>query len=206
MKSTAPALINSEIEDQARSSLLFKEKLEHLQKSFRLIEECRFPVLVGVQGACIGGAIDLISACDIVYCTKNAKFSIREIDLSIIADLGTLNRLPVLTSNWSLLKEMALTGQDFGFEIAEKLGLVSKCFNDYDIVKSELLKTAEMIASKSPVTMVGTKKTLNYVRNQQIEKGLEFVKYWNMSQIFTGDIVTSFNAFMNKSKPQYPKL
>lgn len=123
-----------------------------------MIEECRWPVLVGVQGACIGGAIDLITACDIVYATKTSKFSIKEIDLSIIADLGTLNRLPVTASNWSLMKELALTGQNFGPDTAKELGLISKIFNDEETVKTEIMKTADMIANKSPVTVIGTKK------------------------------------------------
>jgi enoyl-CoA hydratase/carnithine racemase len=128
LKNTAPKLIKraSEDYDQARVSLDFEAKISHLQNAFQLIERCRFPVLCGVNGSCIGGAIDMIAACDIVYCTQKANFSIKEIDVSIIADMGTLNRLPLLTNNWGLMKELCLTGRFFKGETAKELGLVSR--------------------------------------------------------------------------------
>lgn len=209
VKTTAPFILditNEEGLDQARQSLVFKPKLEVLQRAFQLIEECRLPVIAGVQGGCIGGAIDLVAACDIVYATENAKFSIKEIDLAIIADLGTLNRLPVMTGNWSLMKDLALTGRYFDHKTATQLGLISRVLPDQATLTQEVLKTADTIATKSPVTVIGVKKTLNYVRKDQVRKGLEFVKHWNMSQIFTNDTLESMKAFLNKSKPNYPKL
>ena len=146
-----------------------------------MIEQCRFPVICGVDGSCIGGAIDLISACDIVYCTDRAKFAIKEIDIAIIADLGTLNRLPILTSNWGLMKELAFTGREFDGVTAKQLGIVSRQFPTAEEMKVEIDKVAATIASKSPVAILGTKKTMNFVRNKQIEQGLEFVRHWNMS-------------------------
>ncbi len=131
-----------------------------------MIERCRFPVIAGVDGSCLGGAVDLIAACDIVYCTDRAKFAIKEIDLSIIADIGTLNRLPVITNNWGLTKELALTGREFGVSEAKELGLISRNFATVEAMTIEIKKTALTIASKSPVAMIGTKKTLNYVRSK----------------------------------------
>ena len=139
------------------------------------------PVIVGVHGSCIGGAIDLIAACDVVYCTDNAKFAIKEIDLSIIADIGTLNRLPVITNNWGLMKELALTGRDFDAPTAKELGIISRYFSSLEEMHQELRKISKSMSEKSPVALLGTKRVLNYVRSKQVEEGLEFVKNYNMS-------------------------
>lgn len=163
-------------------------------------------MIAGVDGSCIGGAIDLIAACDIVFCTEKAKFAIKEIDLSIIADIGTLNRLPVITNNWGLMKELALTGRDFDAATAKELGIISRVFGSADLMNQEIDKVAQAMSTKSPVALLGTKRVLNYVRSKQVEEGLQFVKYYNMSQIFTDDLTTSFTAFFQKKTPVYPKL
>jgi delta(3,5)-delta(2,4)-dienoyl-CoA isomerase len=177
-----------------------------MQRAFQLIETCLWPVLVGIHGACIGGAIDLIAACDIAYCTTDSKFSIKEIDIGLAADLGTLNRLPLLTSNWGLMKELALTAEYFGCQKAKELGVVSKIFEGKNEMFEALMKTANVIASKSPIAMIGTKTALNYARTKQVQKGLEFLQYYNMSQIFTKDIEASVLAFLTKSQPKFAKL
>jgi len=138
-------------------------------------------VIAGVDGSCIGGAIDLIAACDIVYCTEKAKFAIKEIDLSIIADIGTLNRLPVITNNWGLMKELALTGRDFDAATAKELGIVSRYFGTVEQMHEEINKVASSMSQKSPVALIGTKRVLNHVRSKQVEEGLEFIKLYNMS-------------------------
>lgn len=159
-------LIQDDEKDQARNSLDFELKLTHLQNAFQLIERCRYPVICGVDGSCIGGAIDLIAACDIVYCTDRAKFAIKEIDLAIIADIGTLQRLPAITNNWGLMKELALTGEMFNGETAKELGLVSRIFKEKEVMEAQITKMAEIMASKSPVALLGTKKALNYARTK----------------------------------------
>ncbi len=116
--------------DLARKALIFDEKLTHMQNAFVAIDKCRFPVLVGVTGGCIGAGVDMITACDIAYCTKDAFFSIKEVDVAMIADLGTLQRLPIMTANWSLMKEFALTGERFTAADAVKLGIISRVFEN----------------------------------------------------------------------------
>ena len=162
--------------------------------------------MVGVFGACIGASVDMIAACDVVYAAKNAFFSIKEIDLGVTTDLGTLNRLPIMTSNWSLLKELALTGQQFGPSEARDIGLISRTFETQEEMEKALFKLADFIAQKSPLAIIGVKKVLNHVRSKQVEQGLEFVGLWNMSQIFTGDIKESVTAMLTKRKPNFQKL
>lgn len=119
-----------EEKDTARRALELEHKLKHMQNAYVAIERCRFPVIVGVDGACVGAGCDLITACDIVYCTKKAFFSIKEVDIGMAADLGVLQRLPILASNWHLMKEYAFTGERIVAEEAQKLGLVSRVFED----------------------------------------------------------------------------
>lgn len=116
--------------DQARNSLNLEEKIKHLQRAFTVIEICRWPVLVGVQGACVGAGIDLISACDIVYGSKDSFYAIKEVDIGIAADLGSLQRLPIMASNWMKLKQFALTGERFGPAEALEFGLLGKICDD----------------------------------------------------------------------------
>ena len=123
-------MVFDEEKDQARKSLEIEEKVKHMQNAYVAIERCRFPVIVGVDGACIGAGCDMITACDIVYCTKGSFFSIKEVDIGMIADLGTLQRLPIIASNWHLMKEYAFTGERISPEEAQKLGLVGRVFDD----------------------------------------------------------------------------
>ena len=134
-----------------------------------MIERCRFPVIAAVDGGAIGGAIDLLAACDIVYCTTQAKFAIKEIDLAIIADIGTLNRLPIINNNWGLMKELALTGERFKGDTAIKLGIVARMFDTKQEMMAQVKKTSQLIAGKSPVAAIGTKRVLNYIRSNQVE-------------------------------------
>lgn len=139
VKETAAGLFSFEDEkDQARKALDLEPKLKHMQNAYLSIEKCRFPVVVGVDGACVGAGCDLITACDIVYCTKNSFFSIKEIDIGMAADLGSLQRLPIIASNWNLMKEYALTGERITPDEAQKLGLVSRIFDDAKQMRGRL--------------------------------------------------------------------
>lgn len=140
MKEAAPSIFAFEDDlDHARRALRFEEKLRHMQNAFVAIEKCKYPVLVGVKGGCIGAGIDMITACDIAYSTKDAFFSIKEVDVGMIADLGTLERLPILASNWHLMKEFALTGDRFPAHEAQKLGIISRVFENEEELQSKHL-------------------------------------------------------------------
>jgi delta(3,5)-delta(2,4)-dienoyl-CoA isomerase len=142
LKETVATLMTfDESIDTARKALLLEEKIKYMQDAFTAIERCRFPVIAGVHGGVIGAGIDLITACDIVYSTKDAFFSVKEVDIGMVADLGTLQRLQIITSNWSLMKEYCLTGERFSPEEAVKLGIVSRVFESQD----ELHSTSRLI-------------------------------------------------------------
>ncbi|CAJ0607571.1 unnamed protein product [Cylicocyclus nassatus] len=168
---------------------------------------CCKPVIAAVHGVCFGGGIDIISACDIRHCTQDALFSVKEVDVGLAADVGSLNRLPKICGNESWLKEVALTARNFGADEALKFDLVSHVYATQEEMVKGVLDTAKKIAEKSPVAVQGTKIVLNYSRDHTVEEGLQFVATWNQSQLMTEDIPKSGLAVMTKSPmPPFAKI
>jgi len=207
VKEAAPSILDMNPDrDVARRALDFEEKLIHMQNAFVAIERCRLPVIVGVTGGCIGAGIDMITACDIVYTTKDSFFSVKEVDVAMVADLGTLQRLPILASNWSLMKEYCLTGERFSAAEAQRLGIVSRVFDTEQELHKNLFKVAQQIASKSPIAVVGIKHTINTPKNRIVDQGLREVARTNMSQIMTNDVMDAVTASFQKKNASYQKL
>ena len=139
LKETAPTIFSfDESQDTARKALQLElTTIAHMQNAFTALERCRWPVITAVQGACIGAGVDMVTACDIVYCTKSAYFSVKEVDIGITADIGTLQRLPAIAANWSLMKEYALTGEKISAADAATLGIVSRVFENEEELRSK---------------------------------------------------------------------
>uniref|UniRef100_A0A0K0EV30 Delta(3,5)-Delta(2,4)-dienoyl-CoA isomerase, mitochondrial n=1 Tax=Strongyloides venezuelensis TaxID=75913 RepID=A0A0K0EV30_STRVS len=193
--------------DNARKSRKIRNKILELQSYFTLIEECLKPVIVVIHGLCIGAGIDLITACDIRFSTTDTVFSVKEVDIGMAADVGTLNRLPKIVGNEGWVKEICFTGRNFSSDEAFKNGLVNQVYDDKKICLMKALQLAEMIGEKSPVAVQGTKGILNYARDHTVKESLEYVANWNASQLNTNDLLESVTAFITKSgKPQYSKL
>ena len=148
----------------------------------------------------------MITACDIVYCTKKAFFCIKEVDNAMTADLGTMQRLPIITGNWSLMKEYVLTGEIISPDEASKLGLVSRVFENDREMKNALVRVAKLISSKSAIAIVGIKHTINRPRNRVVEEGLIDVRRSNMSQLFTDDLANAIQATLTKTVSKFQKL
>lgn len=143
LKEAAPTIFSfDESLDTARKALQLEHTIIHMQNAYTAIEKCRWPVIAAVHGACIGAGVDMITACDIVYCTKSSFFSIKEVDIGITADIGTLQRLPIIAANWSLMKEYALTGEKITSDQAASLGMVSRVFEDEAELRSRSMITA----------------------------------------------------------------
>ena len=190
------------IKCQARKREKFIEDLVYLQDCISSIEKCRKPVLAAIQKACVGGGVDVISACDMRYSTEDAYFSVKEVDMGLVADIGTMQRLPKIIA-YGMACEMAYTGRKvFGPE-AEKIGLVNRCYADKATMMEEVIKVAENIASKSPVVIRGSKQVLQYTRDHSVEEGLKHIQLWNAAMIFSTDIQEAFAATMQKRKPVY---
>ena len=118
-----------------------------MQNAYTAMERCRWPVLIGVDGGCIGAGVDMITACDIAYCTKKSFFSIKEVDIGMTADLGTFQRMPIITANWHLMKEYALTGEKISPDDALRMGIVSRVFEDDAELKSSIWLTRTPLQS-----------------------------------------------------------
>jgi len=145
-----------------------------LQDCITSIERCRKPVIAAVHGSCIGGGVDIIAACDIRYCTKDANFSIKEVDLGIVADLGTLQRLPRIISP-GIAAELSFTARYFNGEEAHRIGLVNEALSNQQQLHDRVAQIADTIAAKAPHVIEGVKRTLLHQREHTVEEGLAFV-------------------------------
>ena len=193
--------------DVARKSLRMQRSIAYLQKSTDLIHECPVPVICAVHGGVFGMGIDLITACDVRYASNDAFFSVKEVDVGIVADVGTLSRIPKLIGNHSLLRELIYTGRSFKSKEAMELGLVSRIFDDRDSAREGALKLCKEIASKSPVAIRGIKMMLNYEMSGKSPRDLQdFVRVLNGALLQTDDIKKAGLAFFTKKKPTFSKL
>ena len=179
-----------------------RKRIVELQHCLTKIEKCRKPVIAAVHSHCIGGAVDLICACDIRLATKDAIFSIRETRMGIIADVGTLQRLPyIIGHGW--FRELALTGRDFTAQEALQMGLITRICNDRPSLYREAQNLADQIAACPPLTVQGTKEVINYSRDNGIEAGLQYVAQKNAAALPSEDLYEAVAAFMEKRAPVF---
>ena len=168
-----------------------------LQYSFSSLEKSRVPVIVAIQGACIGGGVDMISACDIRYATSDAFFCIQETNLGLVADVGTLQRLPKLIPE-GIVRDLALTGRKMMADEAERYGLISAIFDDHESMLDHVMDAAREIASKSPLAISGIKEIINYSRDHSVDESLNYVALWNAAMKYEDDLKETFLAKMEK--------
>lgn len=192
--------------DQARKSLAFYNTVKQFQQSCSSLVKLRVPVLIGIHNHCVGGGINLITGGDIRYCTEDAKFSIKEVDIGIAADVGAFPRMQQIMGNESLIRELAFTGRVLTADEALKFGFVSKVFKNTEDLMKGLRATAEEISSKSPVAVYSIKKVMNNVKYKNMEEFLEYVALNNMAMIFSNDVSEAISATLSKSKPKFSKL
>lgn len=188
--------------DGARSREALRRLILDLQDCLSAIERCRKPVIAAIQGACVGGALDLVSCCDMRYAAGDAVFSIKEIDLGMVADVGTLQRLPRLIGE-GMTRELAYTGRTVGADEAARLGLINSNFGDFSRLTAEVRAIAQTIAAKSPLAIRGTKDVLNYSRDHSIADGLNYVAGWNAAMLLSGDLNECIAAQREKRAPRF---
>jgi len=195
----AGSLLSGKAADQREST---RNAILELQGGLTKLEQCRKPVIAAIHSHCIGGGIDLISACDIRIATRDAVFSIRETPMGIIADLGTLQRLPyIIGHGW--FRELALTGRNFTAEEALQMGLITRICENRDTLYAEAQKLADRIADCPPLTVQGTKEVILYSRDNGIGAGLQYVAQKNAAALPSEDVVEAVTAFMEKRKPSF---
>ena len=179
-----------------------RRTITEFQESFNLIERCRKPVIAAVHGHCIGGGLNLICACDIRLAAKDALFSIREIRLGIVADIGALQRLPYIIGNgWT--SELALTGRDFSAAEALSMGLITRVCEDQEKLYGTAAELAGQIADLPPLAVQGVKEVILYSRDNGVSSGLQYVAQKNAAALPSEDLIEAVGAFMEKRKPVF---
>jgi len=176
-----------------------------LQWSFTALEKARMPVLAAVQGGVIGGAVDLVTACDLRYASADAFFCVQEINIGMTADVGTLQRLGTVVPE-GFAREMAYTGRRVPAQRAYEVGLVQQVYPDAEALLDGVLATAREIASKSPLAIWGTKVAMNYARDHGVDAGLEQIATWQAGMFQPQDMAEAFTAKAEKREPVFEDL
>lgn len=191
--------------DPARVREKLRRHILHLQDCFTALEACRAPVIAAIHGACLGGGIDLVTACDIRIASSDTWFAIQEINVAIVADVGTLQRAPYLLPN-GILRELALTGRKFTAEEAGKYGFVNHITEDREAALAKARALADEISSKSPLAVAGTKAILNHSRDHTIQDGLDYVATWNSGQLLGEDLMKAATAALTRETVSFSEM
>jgi enoyl-CoA hydratase len=186
----------------ARPRAEFHSEVLRMQKAITAVADCRTPTIASVHGWCVGGGVDLISAVDIRYDSADAKFSVREVRLAIVADVGSLARLPLIISDGHL-RELALTGKDIDAARAEKIGLVNDVFDDAEAALAAAHATAAEIAANPPLTVNGIKDVLDQQRISRVSESLRYVAAWNAAFLPSKDLTEGISAASEKRAPDF---
>ena len=176
--------------------------IEKMQAATEGLARCRKPVLAAVHGWCIGGGIDLIAACDFRYCSREAKFSLREVRVGITADLGALQRLPRIIGEGNA-RELAYTGGDVDAERALQMGLVNQVFATPEELLATARATARRIADNPPLVVQGAKQVMEYCADKSVADGLRYVAVWNSAFLQSHDLAEAFAAFAERRPPRF---
>jgi enoyl-CoA hydratase len=174
-----------------------------LQDTLTSLERCRKPVLAAIHGACVGGGVDLICCADMRYAAADAQFVVKEIDLGMVADVGTLQRLPKLIGHQGLVRELAFTGRALTAAEAKDVGLVTRVFDSREALATGVREIAATIAAKSPLAIRGIKEMLNYARDHSVADGLNQVATWNAAMLMSEDLMAAMEAGQAKRAPRF---
>jgi enoyl-CoA hydratase len=191
--------------EPARRAERMRRMVLELQDSFNALEEARIPVLVAMQGGVIGGAVDMVSAADCRYCTEDAYFTIKETELGMTADVGTLQRLPHLIPQ-GLVRELAFTGRNMRAQEAQSCGLVNQVFSDQASMLAAVMAIAAKIAMNSPMAVSGCKEMLNYSRDHSVNDSLNYMATWQAGMFQMPDVQEAMTAGQQKRLPEYAPL
>lgn len=191
--------------DPGRMGENLRRVVMQLQESLSSLEKARIPVLAAIHGGCVGGALDMVCAADCRYASQDAFFTIKETELGITADVGTLQRFPKLVSQ-GMVRELAYTGRKFSASEAEAMGLVNRVFPDQEALLAGVMDIAAQIAANSPLAVVGCKEMLNYSRDHSVQDSLSYMATWQSGMFRQDDMMKSFVAKSQKAQPSYDEV
>jgi len=192
--------------DPARTAVSIRRHILEFQDCVSSIEKCEKPVIVVMHGYTFGLGIDLATAADVRICSQDVKFSVREVDIGLAADVGTLTRLPKVVGNFSWVKDVAMTARIFGAEEALRVGFVSDVQGDKGAAVKKGVELAALMASKSPVAVQGTKELLNFSRDHNLATGLRYTSVWNSAAVQCKDVEEAMLSGVQKRKVTFEKL
>ena len=191
--------------DNARIGEALYRSAKELQEYISKLEKIRVPVIAAIHGGCIGGAVDLVTACDIRLATTDAFFCIQEINIGMAADVGTLQRLPRIIPD-SKMRELAYTGRRMLADEAKESGLVSDVYNSQEEMVNAAKEMANEIAKKSPIAIYGLKALMNYSRDHTISDSLDFNALWSGAMLSQRDMEEAIKAFVEKREATFGKM
>ncbi|KAK1827836.1 ClpP/crotonase-like domain-containing protein [Podospora conica] len=192
--------------DAGRKAIKLKRYIIDFQDCISAVERCEKPVICVMHGIAIGLAIDLSCAADIRICAADTRFSVKEVDIGMAADIGTLARLPKAVSSASWVKEVCLSARFFDAREALAVGFVSQVHESKAAALDAASKLAGLIASKSPVAVQGTKELLNHARDHTVAENLNYTAVWNAFALQAPDMQDALLSGITKSKPRFEKL
>jgi len=188
--------------NQAKERTRLLDLIMEWQRGFDAVERCRKPVIAAVAGPCIGGGVDLISACDIRLASKDARFSVREVKVAIVADMGSLQRLPRIIGHGHT-RELAFTGKDIDSARALRIGLVNDVFDDEAALHAGARALAREIADNPALVVQGAKQVLAFAEGSRVAEAERFVAVWNSAFLASQDLGEAMQAFMERRPPKF---
>ncbi|KAK3685059.1 ClpP/crotonase-like domain-containing protein [Podospora appendiculata] len=200
------ALQGAEGADGARKATALRRHIYEFQECLTAVEKCEKPVICVLHGISIGLAIDLSLCADVRICARDTRFAVKEVDIGLAADIGTLARLPKAVSSFSWVKEVCMTARDFTAAEALAVGFVSQVQDTKAAALESAFKMATLIASKSPVAVQGTKELLNYGRDHSVDDSLRYTGVWNSAALQATDMKAALLSGIQKQKPRFEKL
>lgn len=192
--------------DVGRIAYHIRRDVLQTQESFNAIEACPQPVIVVGHGPVVGGGIDLMCTCCVRYASRDAWFTIKEVDVGLAADVGTLQRLPKIIGNEGAVRELAYTARKFDADEALRLGFLTRVFATKDEALVAAMGLAREIAQKSPLAVVGTKRMINFTRDHSVQDGLEYIATWNAAMLQAPDMAVAAAASLKKKTAAFSKL
>ncbi|KAK1247363.1 hypothetical protein MKX07_002272 [Trichoderma sp. CBMAI-0711] len=192
--------------DAARRAKALRAQIEEFQGSIGAMEKCEKPVICAMHGISLGLAIDIACCADIRICASNTRFAVKEVDIGLAADIGTLARLPKLVGSTSWVKEVCLTARDFSAQEALAVGFVSQVHEGKEATVRAAVGLAAALAGKSPVAVQGTKELLNHARDHGVAENLRYTQLWNSAALQGEDFPAAILSVLKKQRPTFAKL
>jgi enoyl-CoA hydratase len=194
------AMLQKEGGPKVRTQLL--GTIQRMQEAVTCVASCRKPVVAAIHGWCIGGGVDLITACDVRFCSSDARFSVREVKLAMVADIGTLARLPAIVGQGAA-RELALSGDDFGADRALGIGLVSDVLATKEALLEHARAYASRVAANPPLVVQGVKRVMNAASEKAADESLRTVALWNAAFLASDDLREAMTSFIEKRAPAF---